>query len=47
MVGGAPVTRQWAHDIGADAYGANAVEAVAVAKSLMELRTVTDVGAAL
>jgi len=38
MVGGAPVTRQWAHDIGADGYGANAVEAVAVAKSLMEHR---------
>ena len=36
MVGGAPVTRQWAKEIGADGYGANAVEAVAVAKSLME-----------
>lgn len=35
MVGGAPVTRKWAEDIGADGYGQNAVEAVAIAKKLM------------
>jgi trimethylamine corrinoid protein len=47
MVGGAPVTRQWAKEIGADGYGANAIEAVATAKALMELRTaVLDAGAA-
>ena len=46
MVGGAPVTRQWAKEIGADGYGANAIEAVAVAKSLMEERAdVADPGA--
>ena len=48
LVGGAPVTRQWAAEIGADGYGANAVEAVAVAKSLMEQRNaVLDAGAPL
>ena len=45
LVGGAPVTRQWAQQIGADGYGANAVEAVAVAKSLMEHRAAADAGA--
>ena len=46
IVGGAPVTRQWAKEIGADGYGANAIEAVAVAKSLMEQRAaVADPGA--
>ncbi len=35
MVGGAPVTRQWADEIGADGYSEDAVGAVAVAKQLM------------
>jgi len=35
IVGGAPVTERWAMEIGADAYGANAVEAVKVAKKLL------------
>ncbi|MAE67193.1 MAG: cobalamin-binding protein [Phycisphaeraceae bacterium] len=34
MVGGAPVTPQFAEDMGADAYGENAVECVDVAKNL-------------
>jgi trimethylamine corrinoid protein len=37
LVGGAPVTREWAREIGADGYAANAVEAVAAARELMEL----------
>ncbi|MFX1561749.1 MAG: cobalamin-dependent protein [Promethearchaeota archaeon] len=35
MVGGGPVTAQWAKNIGADGYGANAAEAVALAKRLL------------
>jgi methanogenic corrinoid protein MtbC1 len=35
MVGGAPVTRQWAEEIGADGYSEDAVGAVAVARRLM------------
>ena len=35
MVGGAPVTNQYAKEIGADAYAENAAEAVAVAKKLL------------
>lgn len=35
MVGGAPVTRQWAEEIGADGYSEDAVGAVAVAKRIM------------
>ena len=34
MVGGAPVTPDFAEDMGADAYGANAVECVDIAKTL-------------
>ena len=34
MVGGAPVTPEFADDMGADAYGANAVECVEIAKQL-------------
>jgi len=34
MVGGAPVTRDWAEEIGADGYSEDAVGAVAVAKEL-------------
>lgn len=36
MVGGAPVTQEWADQIGADAYGADAIDAVTKAKKLME-----------
>jgi methanogenic corrinoid protein MtbC1 len=35
MVGGAPVTRSWADEIGADGYSEDAMGAVAVAKQLM------------
>ncbi|MFQ5710237.1 MAG: B12-binding domain-containing protein [Candidatus Geothermarchaeales archaeon] len=35
MVGGGPVTQEWAEEIGADGYGSNAVEAVKVAKRLL------------
>ena len=35
MVGGAPVTPEFSEDMGADAYGANAVECVEVAKNLI------------
>lgn len=36
MVGGGPTTQEWAIEIGADGYGKNATEAIAVAKKLME-----------
>ncbi len=35
IVGGAPVTRKWADEIGADGYGKDAMNAVAVVKSLL------------
>jgi len=35
IVGGAPVTRAWAEEIGADGYGEDAVAAVAAAKALV------------
>lgn len=35
MVGGAPVTRGWAHEIGAEGYSEDAIGAVAEAKRLM------------
>lgn len=35
MVGGAPVTRRWAEEIGADGYGKDAVSAVTLATSLV------------
>ncbi len=35
MVGGGPVNQEWADEIGADAYGMNAYEAVTKAKTLM------------
>ena len=35
MVGGAPVTRSWMEEIGADGYAEDAIGAVAVAKELM------------
>jgi corrinoid protein of di/trimethylamine methyltransferase len=39
MVGGAPVTRSWATEIGAEGYSEDAIGAVAVAKQLMGLET--------
>jgi methanogenic corrinoid protein MtbC1 len=36
IIGGAPVTRQWAEQIGADGYGKDAVGAVALVKRLLE-----------
>ncbi len=36
IVGGAPVTRQWAHDIGADGYAKDALSAVELATNLMQ-----------
>jgi corrinoid protein of di/trimethylamine methyltransferase len=36
MVGGGPTTQEWAVKIGADGFGKNAAEAIAVAKKLME-----------
>src|SRR5208337_3988 len=35
IVGGAPVTRDWAEKIGADGYGEDAMSAVAIARSLL------------
>jgi dimethylamine corrinoid protein len=34
-IGGAPTTRAWADEIGADGYAEDAIEAVATAKSLL------------
>lgn len=44
MVGGAPVTRRWAEEIGADGYAANAMGAVTLAQELIQqkLRTATQ-----
>jgi 5-methyltetrahydrofolate--homocysteine methyltransferase len=36
MVGGAPVTKQWAKEIGSDGYAKDAAEAVKVAKALVK-----------
>lgn len=36
MVGGAPVTRRWAEEIGADGYAKDAMSAVALARTLMK-----------
>ncbi|RLE11311.1 dimethylamine corrinoid protein 3 [Candidatus Aerophobetes bacterium] len=38
MVGGAPVLEEWALKIGADGYGENAMEAVGVAKKLLNIK---------
>lgn len=38
IVGGAPVTRRWAEEIGADGYAPDAISAVALVQSLMELK---------
>jgi methanogenic corrinoid protein MtbC1 len=35
MVGGAPVTRRWAEEIGADGYAKDAMSAVVLAQELM------------
>ena len=37
IVGGAPVTAEWAEQIGADGYAEDAIEAVRVAKSLLQV----------
>jgi len=37
LVGGAPTTGEWAKEIGADGYGADAIEAIKVAKKLLGL----------
>ena len=47
MVGGAPVTRQWAEQIGADGYAKDAMGAVALARSLMEQKRTMAVGQSL
>jgi corrinoid protein of di/trimethylamine methyltransferase len=39
MVGGAPVSRKWAEEIGADGYAKDAMSAVALARQLMEQKT--------
>lgn len=36
MVGGRPITKEFAEEIGADAYASNAAEAVRIARSLLE-----------
>ena len=36
MIGGAPTSREWAKEIGAEGYGANAAEAVEIAKKLAQ-----------
>ena len=38
MVGGAPVTEEWASKIGADGYAEDAIDAVALAKKLVGVR---------
>ncbi len=35
MIGGAPTTRAWADEIGADGYAEDAIEAVVAAKALL------------
>jgi corrinoid protein of di/trimethylamine methyltransferase len=39
MVGGAPVTKEWAEEIGTDGYAGDAAEAVRVAKELMKTKS--------
>ncbi len=39
MVGGAPVSRKWAQEIGADGYAKDAMSAVALARELMESKS--------
>jgi corrinoid protein of di/trimethylamine methyltransferase len=47
MVGGAPVTRQWAEQIGADGYAKDAMSAVTLARNLMEQKRTVAVGQSL
>jgi len=44
MVGGAPVTRAWAEEIGADGFGKDAISALALARSLMNGKRSIAVG---
>jgi 5-methyltetrahydrofolate--homocysteine methyltransferase len=37
MVGGAPVTWQWATEIGADGYAEDAISSVAMARQLVDV----------
>jgi len=39
MVGGAPVTKEWVREIGADTFAESAVEAVKVAKQLLNIQS--------
>jgi trimethylamine corrinoid protein len=39
MVGGGPVTQEWADEIGADGYGKSAIQAVETAKALMAAKS--------
>ena len=41
MVGGAPVTRRWAEEIGADGYAKDAMSAVTLAQELMQQKLQT------
>lgn len=41
MIGGAPVTRRWAEEIGADGYAKDAMSAVALAQELMQQKAQT------
>jgi corrinoid protein of di/trimethylamine methyltransferase len=45
MVGGAPVTRRWAEEIGADGYAKDAMSAVALARELMQQRLACSITA--
>lgn len=42
IVGGAPVTRQWAEEIGADGYAKDAMSAVALVKNLLDHKQVLE-----
>ena len=42
MVGGAPTSKEWAKEIGADGYGGDAMEAVEVARKLIEVHKEDD-----
>jgi len=43
IVGGAPVTRRWADEIGADGYAKDAMSAVALAQELMHQKKMQTV----
>ena len=38
IIGGGPVNEKWANEIGADGYGASAIDAVEVSRSLLQKR---------